>query len=97
MGRRLHSSNLEPLMSALGQKRTFRGVRAMSALPPKADIRCRDRYVRFVPKADILRCGKERRYSMTLSARANSVAETMMPNAPGLSSSDDCTEKAKRT
>jgi hypothetical protein len=69
----------------------------MSALPPKADIRCRDRYVRFVPKADILRCGKERRYSMTLSARANSVAETMMPNAPGLSSSDDCTEKAKRT
>jgi hypothetical protein len=25
----------------------------MSALPPKADIRCRDRHVRFVPKADI--------------------------------------------
>ena len=25
-------------MSALGQKRTFRNVRAMSALPPKADI-----------------------------------------------------------
>src|SRR5262249_7516728 len=25
-------------MSALGQKRTFRGVRSMSALPPKADI-----------------------------------------------------------
>ena len=25
----------------------------MSALPPKADIRCRDRLVRFVPKADI--------------------------------------------
>src|SRR5215469_6053578 len=27
-----------PLMSALGQKRTLRGVRPMSALPPKADI-----------------------------------------------------------
>src|SRR5262245_2409297 len=25
----------------------------MSALPPKADIRCRDLHVRFVPKADI--------------------------------------------
>ena len=29
-------------MSALGQKRTFRDVRGMSALPPKADIRDRD-------------------------------------------------------
>jgi hypothetical protein len=28
----------------------------MSALPPKADIRCRDRHVRFVPKADVSRC-----------------------------------------
>ena len=26
---------------------------------------------RFVPKADILRCGKERRYSITSSAREN--------------------------
>jgi hypothetical protein len=31
-------TNPESLMSALGQKRTFRKVRAMSALPPKADI-----------------------------------------------------------
>ena len=37
-GGRLHSSNLEPLMSALGQKQTLRHVRLMSALPPKADI-----------------------------------------------------------
>jgi hypothetical protein len=36
----------------------------MSALPPKADIVQRDRHVRFVPKADILRCSKERRYSI---------------------------------
>jgi hypothetical protein len=34
----LHGSNLEPPMSALGQKRTSRHVRFMSALPPKADI-----------------------------------------------------------
>jgi hypothetical protein len=31
----------------------------MSALPPKADIVERDRHVRFVPKADILRCSKK--------------------------------------
>jgi hypothetical protein len=33
----------------------------MSAIPPKADITGRDRHVRFVPEADILRCGQERR------------------------------------
>src|SRR5262249_42466296 len=32
-------SNLEPLMSALGQKRTFTHIRPMSALPPKTEIR----------------------------------------------------------
>ena len=34
----LHGSNLEPLMSALGQKQTSGPRNAMSALPPKADI-----------------------------------------------------------
>jgi hypothetical protein len=34
----LHSSNPEPLMSALGQKQTSRPEISMSALPPKADI-----------------------------------------------------------
>jgi hypothetical protein len=43
-----------------------------SALPPKADIAGRQLNVRFVPKADTLRCGKERRYSITSSARAMS-------------------------
>jgi hypothetical protein len=43
----------------------------MSAIPPKADIGKRRLDVRFVPKADILRCGKERRYSITSSARAS--------------------------
>jgi hypothetical protein len=38
-----------PLMSALGQKRTFSKVCAMSALPPKADIAGRHLDVRFVP------------------------------------------------
>jgi hypothetical protein len=41
----------------------------MSALPPKADIAGRPLNVRFVPIADILRCGKKRRYSITSSAR----------------------------
>jgi hypothetical protein len=43
----------EPLMSALGQKRTLTTTRAMSALPPIADIVQHDRDVCFVPKADI--------------------------------------------
>src|SRR6516162_1011477 len=40
-------------MSAQGEKRTSRQVRAMSALSPKADIGTQPRNVRFVPKADI--------------------------------------------
>jgi hypothetical protein len=40
-------------MSALGQKQTFERVRAMSALPPKADIVESDWNVRFVPKAEV--------------------------------------------
>jgi len=35
---KLRGSNFEPLMSALGHKRTFSGLCAMPALPPKADI-----------------------------------------------------------
>jgi len=45
-------------MSALGQKRTLRRVCVMSALPPIADIRQRNRNVRFVPKVDERRCSK---------------------------------------
>jgi hypothetical protein len=37
----------------------------MSALPPKADITAAQTNVRFVPKADILGCGKKRHYSIT--------------------------------
>jgi hypothetical protein len=67
-------------MSALGQKRTLRLVRLMSALPPKADIGTQPRNVRFVPKADILHCGKERRYSITSSARSSPVLAQCCPD-----------------
>src|SRR5262249_54282465 len=50
-----HKATNSRVMSALGQKRTLRGVRPMSALPPKADIAEHRRDVRFVPKADKLR------------------------------------------
>jgi hypothetical protein len=58
---------LSPPMSALGQKQTSQDARAMSALPPKADIAGAMRNVRFVPKADIPHC-EERCYSITSSA-----------------------------
>jgi Bacterial extracellular solute-binding protein len=47
------SSTILSLMSALGQQRTFRDVRVVSALPPKADIHCGNRNVCFGPEADI--------------------------------------------
>jgi hypothetical protein len=40
-------------MSALGQKQTFAPQKAMSALPPKADMCSAIADVRFVPKADM--------------------------------------------
>src|SRR5262249_22219933 len=46
--------------SALGQKRTLHSGRVLSALPPKADMVQHDRDVRFVPKADKVRCSKQR-------------------------------------
>jgi hypothetical protein len=35
------------------QKQTLRGVRPMSALPPKADMDQQGRDVRFVPEAEV--------------------------------------------
>ena len=52
-GIKLHSSNPDPLMSALGQKRTSEHVQSMSALPPKADVDHDGRDVRFVPEAEV--------------------------------------------
>ena len=39
-------------MSALGQKRTFRDVRLMSALPPKADMGQQGRGLPLTPATD---------------------------------------------
>jgi len=50
---KLHGSNREAQMSALGQKQTLQHVCGMSALPPKADMDQHSPDVRFVPKADI--------------------------------------------
>jgi hypothetical protein len=61
LGVSLHSSNPDPVMSALGQKRTWLGVRPMSALPLKADITERRRQVRCVPTADIVVCHHRRK------------------------------------
>ena len=69
-----HGNNLEPLMSALGQKRTWRDQIAMSALPPIADIARGGLDVRFGPKADI------RRYSITSSASSNIDGGTVSPS-----------------
>jgi len=52
----------------------------MSALPPKADIGAQSWNVRFVPKADILRCSKERRYSITTSAIESTPSGISMPS-----------------
>jgi hypothetical protein len=66
---RLYGSAAErvTVMSALGQKQTFKRLRLMSALPPKADIGTQSCDVCFVPKADIPRRTKMARYSITSS------------------------------
>jgi hypothetical protein len=56
----LGGDNPQDRMSAMGQKQTSEQVRAMSALPPKADIDQHGRDVRFVPKADIMQCSNSR-------------------------------------
>jgi len=53
----------------------------MSAIAPKADIAERCCHVRFVPKADILRCGRDWRYSITSSALVRSDCGTAKPSA----------------
>jgi hypothetical protein len=58
-------SKMRHSISTLGQKRTLGKVRLMSAIPPKAALVQRVWDVRFVPKADILRCNKIPSYSIT--------------------------------
>ena len=67
-------SFLYRLMSVLGHERTLKRLHPMSALPPNADITAVQTNVRFVPKADILRCGKK---LVIRSPRRRERAETM--------------------
>jgi hypothetical protein len=61
-------------MSALGHKQTLRQVSAMSALPPKADINRGERYVRFVPIADIAKVDHARDAGGAVSERQSATA-----------------------
>src|SRR6516225_7351160 len=70
----LHSSNLEPLMSALGQKRTLGHLRLLSALLPKADIRVGLGYVwpssgSFTTLAAISKSGSSHRRRSAIDLR----------------------------
>jgi hypothetical protein len=65
-GLSLHSSNPEPLMSALGQKQTLPESNGMSALPPKADI---------TPKSQILSGNSS--YEITSSHAPNADAGSL--------------------
>jgi hypothetical protein len=62
----VRDSKIDELMSALGQKQTLTEVCAMSVIPPKADIECALRNVRFVPKVET-----GQGYSITSSAMAS--------------------------
>src|SRR5262249_21509894 len=53
----------------------------MSALPPKPDIGTQSWNVRFVPKADILRCGKNLVIRSPRRRRASSDCCTVSPRA----------------
>src|SRR6516165_4399473 len=74
----VHHSKFQTSMSALGQKRTLGHLQTMSALPPKADINRWHReacfvHWRYTPAA------KDISYSITLVARASTVAGTVRP------------------
>ena len=61
----LKASTLRPHMSALGQKQTCAPQKAMSALPPIADMCSATRDVRFVPIAGLCTAAKFHYYSIT--------------------------------
>src|SRR3974377_2206628 len=64
-----------------GPKYLLLPLRLMSALPPIADIGTQPRDVRFVPKADMVRCGERHRYSITSSAATIKLCGTRRPSA----------------
>jgi len=66
------------VLSARGQSRRFGDVRATSALPLRADVRCEDQQVRKVPisespGATLQRRQKQRNYSRLQSDRTRNV------------------------
>ena len=63
-------------MSALGHKRTYRRIIAMSALPPKADIQSREQHVCFGANS-----GHFAIHSITSSASASTDGSTVRPRA----------------
>ena len=76
--RGLKASTLRPLMSALGQKQTFAPQKAMSALPPKADMCSATRHVRFVPIAVSYAQKKDRLVSFLVGTSAVQSELTIM-------------------
>ena len=83
----LQCSNPERLMSAMGQKRTSRLVRVMSALPPKADIHRRNSItepVRSPGSTDLQNAGTPSRTGRRYSASA-CVSQKPMPIPPYIS------------
>jgi len=74
------SASNSAALARAGQKQTSGHLQPTSALPPKADIGTQSWNVRFVPKTDILQCGKERRYSIISSAVASNVCGNVRPN-----------------
>ena len=67
-------------MSELGQKRKCPGSRGTSVLPSGADIVSLPRHVRLVPTRDSCTAAKYHRYSITSSARASTVGESVRPS-----------------
>jgi hypothetical protein len=56
-------------------------LRAMSALPPTADINRRNRNVRYVPEAAVSNCSRAAPHSITSSARASTDVGTSRASA----------------
>jgi hypothetical protein len=70
-------------MSALGQKQTYAPQKAMSALPPKADMCSALGHVCFGPKADIAAdngCVTKTIHSMTVSAISSRLCGIVKPS-----------------
>src|SRR6516164_1988785 len=63
-----------------GSKADIGACRRDVRFTPKADIGTQPRNVCFVPKADIPHCSEESRYSITSSARAESVGGISNPS-----------------